>query len=195
MTKRRPAWVWIAIATMVIACGSGPAPTSPGPAFATFDGDGLSLEYPVAWQGFRHESVSSFSSLIVDLGTVDVPAPCISTPNAFGGSDTACADRFHLAPDTLVVHVSANGFPGFDIVRSRPPLAVPVVVAGRAAFVEQAAPDNPMVGADLVISWTIDRPEAPSNSYTVVALIRGPDIEPFKAQLQQLVQSLRFRAG
>jgi hypothetical protein len=192
MTERRPSWIWIAMATIVVACGSGPAPTSAGPVFATFDGDGLSFDYPAAWHVFRHESVSSFSSLIVDLGTVDVPEPCITTPNAFGGSDSACADRFHLAPDTLVVHVSANGFPGFDIVRSRPPLAVPVVVAGRAAFVEQAAPDDPVVGADLVISWTIDRPEAESNSYSVVALIRGPDIEPIKAQLLQLVQSLRF---
>jgi hypothetical protein len=88
--------------------------------------------------------------------------------------------------------VAANGFPGFDIVRSRPPGATVLVVGGRPAYVERRAPDDPAVGADLVMMWTVSRPEALGNFYTLEALIRGPDSGPLEDQLRQMIASLRF---
>ena len=53
--------------------------------------------------------MSSFSASLVDLATVDVPDPCGSRP-ANGGTETVCADRFHLAPSAReIVQVIAPG--------------------------------------------------------------------------------------
>jgi hypothetical protein len=151
----------------------------------------LTFVYPDAWQEFHHPVVSSFSTSIADLATVDVPEPCVSRPVAVG-TETVCADRFRLTPNTLVLHVVANGFPGFDIVRSRPPGATALVVGGRPAYVERRAPDDPAVGADFTVTWTVSRPEALGNFYTLEALIRGPDSGPLEDQLRRMIASLRF---
>src|SRR5580765_5892293 len=77
----------------------------------TFHDAGRAFGYPDAWPAFRHSSVSAFSTSLADFATVGVPDPCVSRPvNA--GTETVCADRFRLAPDTIVVHLAANGFPG-----------------------------------------------------------------------------------
>jgi hypothetical protein len=54
-----------------------------------------------------------------DLRTFDVPEPCTTTVDP-GFTTTQCASRYQLAPGTLVVSISSNGNPGFDMTASRP---------------------------------------------------------------------------
>ena len=72
---------WLASTALLLALAAcGPSNSSPNladPALATFDGGGLTFNYPAAWRQFRHDAASSFSSLIVDLGTVDIPNTAI----------------------------------------------------------------------------------------------------------------------
>jgi hypothetical protein len=190
MDWRGRAVLLLLVAAVVGSCGTNPPPTSAG-GLRIFDEGGLTFVYPDAWQEFHHPVVSSFSTSIADLATVDVPEPCVSRPVAVG-TETVCADRFRLTPNTLVLHVVANGFPGFDIVRSRPRGAAALVVGGRPGYVERRAPVDQAVGADFVVQWTVPRPEAPGNFYTLEALIRGPDSGPLEDQLRQMIASLRF---
>ena len=182
----------MAAALVLGSCGTSPTPPqSDSGRLQTFDEQGMTFAYPDNWRVFHHQETSSFSSSIVDLATVDVPEPCVTRAVA-GGTETACADRFRLDPNTLVVHVTANGFPGFDIVKSRPPNAQPLVVDGRQAFIERRSPEDPAVAADEDVAWTVARVEAAGNFYVIEALIRGPDVGPIEDQLQQLIASLRF---
>jgi hypothetical protein len=157
-----------------------------------FDEGGLMFVYPAAWQEFHHRIVSAFSTSIADLATVDVPEPCTSRPVAWGGIETVCVDQFRLTPNTLVLHMVATAFPDLGIVPSRPPGAIVLLVGGRPAYMERRAPDDPAVGADSVVRWTLSRPGAPTNFYTLEALIRGPDAGPLEDQLQQMIASVRF---
>jgi len=63
-----------------------------------------------AWREFHHPYFSTMSNSIADLATVDVPEPC-ATSAVSGGTQLTCSDRFHLVPDSLVVHVMGNGNP------------------------------------------------------------------------------------
>ncbi len=190
MSWRWGAVLWLCSTAVLASCGTTTPPTDSG-GLRTFDEGGLTFAYPDTWREFHHTVVSSFSMSIADLATVNVPEPCISRLVGVG-TETVCADRFRLNPDTLVVHVATNGFPGFDAVRSRPAGATAIVVSGRPGFVAHRAPDDPSTGADIVISWTLSRPEAPGNFYTIDALIRGPEIGPMEDQLQQMIAGLRF---
>lgn len=190
MTPRQWALPLLLAVAVVASCGTTTPPTDSG-GLRTFHEGGLTFAYPDGWQEFHHPVVSSFSMSIADLATVDVPEPCISRPVAVG-TETVCADRFRLDPNTLVVHVVTNGFPGFDIVRSRPPEATAIMLGGRPGFVVHRPPDDPSTGADTVISWTLSRPEAPGNFYTIEAVMRGPDLGGLEDQLQRMISSLRF---
>jgi hypothetical protein len=59
--------------------------------------------------------------------------------------------------------------------------------------VERRAPDDPAVGADAVVAWTLSRFDVPDNFFTITALIRGPDSASLEDQLQRLVASLAFK--
>jgi hypothetical protein len=190
MTPRRWALPLLFAVAVVASCGATTPPTDSG-GLRMFDEGGLTFAYPDAWQEFHHPVVSSFSMSIADLATVDVPEPCISRPVAVV-TETVCADRFRLDPNTLVVHVVTNGFPGFDIVQSRPPEATAITVGGRPGFVVQRPPDDPSTLADTVISWTLSRPEAIGNFYTIDAVMRGPDLGRLEDQLRQMMAGLRF---
>jgi hypothetical protein len=180
------------VALVLASCGTSPTPPSPDSGrLLTFDEQGLTFTYPAAWRVFHHKETSSFSTLIADLATVDVPEPC-TTRAVAGGTEVACVDRFPLDPNTIVVHITANGFPGFDIVKNRPPNAHPLLLTGRQAFMERRPSDDRAVAADEVVTWSVSRPEAADNFYTIEAFIRGPDVGPLEDQLQQLVASLRF---
>jgi hypothetical protein len=157
MDWRRRAVLLLCATAVVGSCGTNPPPTSAG-GLRIFDEGGLTFVYPGAWQEFHHPVVSSFSTSIADLATVDVPEPCTSRPVAWGGIETVCVDQFGLTPNTLVLHVVATAFPDLGIVPSRPPGAIVLLVGGRPAYMERRAPDDPAVGADSVVRWTLSRP-------------------------------------
>ena len=178
------------VGAALAGCESDPVVPTAG--YATFDAEGMTFAYPAAWRAFRHDVVSSFSWSIIDLGTVDVPNPC--TKQIGAATEMRCGDRFRLLPNSLVVHVEGRAFAGWDIDASRPPAARGLLIGGRRAYVEETLPFDPAVGADLVITWTIDRPGAHGNVFTFRALLRGPDLQPIRDQLQELIGSIRFHA-
>jgi len=148
------------------------------------------FSYPADWRIFHHIVQSSFSTSIADLATVDVPEPCTTTNDAVG-TTTACADRFHLGPDTLVVHVTENGFPGFNILK-KPPAAAALIVDALPAYFETLPPDDPAVGADQTLIWTLARPSSVDNFFQIAALVRGPDLGVITDQLRTLISSVRY---
>jgi hypothetical protein len=190
---------WLLGVAFLAACSFGPlAPAvTPGPDassaasenLATFHESGLVFAYPASWRIFHHQAVSSLSSSIADLATVDVPAPCVTTQDAVG-TETACRDRFHLSPDTLVVHVSTFGMPGFDILKV-PAGARPMLVDGLPAYTVSGRPEDPAGGADEQISWTLASPGSVGNAYEISALLRGPDLAAVTVQLEAMIASLR----
>jgi hypothetical protein len=204
--------LWVCGVGLLASCGAGSAPipattasagasavsaeTSASPALSptglrTFDEEGLVFEYPAAWREFHHPFFSTMSNSIADLATVDVPEPC-ATSAVSGGTQVDCADRFHLAPDSLVVHVMGGGNPAFDILRNRPAAATPLSVGGLPAYLEETAPVDPTVGADVSLRWTLSRPGSVDNFYTITALIRGPNTGPIEDQLRALIASSRY---
>jgi hypothetical protein len=169
-----------------------PVPGTPGPTgFATFHEEGLVFDYPASWRDYRYSVISTMSSVIAYLATVDVPEPCSTAPVS-GGTQISCADRFRLEPDTLVVKVANNGWPGFDILGHRPADATPLVVGGLPAYVETAPATATELGADLSLVWTLSMPGFVDNFYTISADIRGPDTERLKGQVEALVGSLHY---
>jgi hypothetical protein len=72
---------------------------------------GIRLAYPATWREFHYEVVSSFSSVIAYLGTVEVQDPCTRTATSI-----SCGSGFKLPPGGIVVVVENHGFPGYDIL-------------------------------------------------------------------------------
>jgi hypothetical protein len=204
-SKRWRIGLWVCGIGLLAACTTRPAPTPETSASArasassllspsgtrTFDEGGLVFAYPAAWREFHHPFFSTMSDSIADLATVDVPEPC-ATSAVSGGTQVDCADRFHLASDSLVVHVMGGGNPAFDILRNRPADATPLTVGGLPAYVEETAPVDTAVGADVSLTWTLSRPGSVDNFYTITALIRGPNTGPIEDQLRALIASLRY---
>ena len=174
-----------------VSTGSSASPDSPAPSgLATFHEAGLLFDYPAPWH-VSHPSVdSSFSHLIADLATVEIPTPCATTVTA-SFTETDCADRYQLTPGAIVVSISSGGMPGFDILDHRPASATPLTVGGLPAYV---APDTTAIGtgAELTLTWTIARPGSVDNFYSITANLRGPGLAQMRSQLDALIESLRF---
>ena len=171
--------------------GTPPSLVTTPSGLLTLDENGLVFDYPAAWRVFHNTVVSSFSNSIADLATVDVPEPCATT-TVSNGTQIDCADRFRLTPDSLVVHITGNGFPGFDVLHHPLAGAEPIVIGGLPAFYEEGPPSDSSLGADTSLTWTLSRPSSVDNYYTITALIRGPDLKPMTDALQALVASLHY---
>ena len=198
--RGRATWLWLVTLFLVASCAAGPARVgiTPGPVAAKDDGAGLAtfgegglvFSYPAAWRIFHHTATSSFSWSIADLATVDVPEPCITTQDVVGAR-TDCADRFRLGPNSLVVRVIGGGAPGLSILR-KPAAATALTVDAMPAYVEALPPDDPAVGADESLVWTLSRPSSVDNFIQIHAFVRGPDLALLTGQLQALISSTRY---
>ena len=131
------------------------------------------------------------SSLIAYLGTVDALAPCVTTSVAVG-TQTECRDRYRLVPDSLVVTIRSNGNPGFNVL-DRPPGVTPLTVGGLPGYraVSSPAPDD-TTEAETIVTVTAAMPGSVDNFYTITAAIRGPDLDPLRAQVEAMITSLRY---
>jgi len=186
-----------AVVTALAGCSANvdrPSTTAPSPAvtgLATFHEQGLVFDYPAAWREFHYQELSSMSSLVAYLGTVDVIAPCVTT-NVAVGTQTECRDRYQLVPDSLVVTIRSNGSPGFNIL-DRPPGVIPMTVGGLPGYraVASPAPDE-LSGAETIFTATVAVPGSVDNFYTITAAIRGPDLDPLQAQVEAMITSLRY---
>jgi hypothetical protein len=151
----------------------------------TFRKDGVRLRYPAAWRTYNYsDDNSSFSSLIVYLSNVRVHDPCLTrkTPQAV---TTTCGQPVdQLAPRSILVSWSANGFPGWSFAKAR---GVPIRVDGhRAKLLRKHATCR--IRADVEIDVIVER-RAADNWYSVRACIRGPGTARFAGQFTTLLNT------
>src|SRR5262249_22253437 len=69
----------VVVTTLAWGLGALRGQTATPSGLAQFHEGGLAFDYPASWREFHYEMDSSFSHLIAYLGTVDVPAPCLTT--------------------------------------------------------------------------------------------------------------------
>ena len=180
----------IAIGLLLTACSGettpNPSPASPATGLATFAEHGLVFEYPASWRVFHYQEVSSFSSLVAFLATVDVPDPCVRTANRID-----CGRNYPLAPDSIVVTIRENGNPMFDMLDGRPAGGRPLTVGGLPAWLEPQA-EGAGIGSDISPRWTIAVPGSVDNYYSIQAEIRGPNLVALQNQATALIDSIRY---
>jgi hypothetical protein len=168
-----------------------PTGSSAATGLSTFQAQGLVFDYPTAWREFHYEELSTMSNLIAYLGTVDVPAPCLTTTVA-GGVQTECRDRYQLLPNSLVVAIRSNGNPMFDIL-DRPAGATLLTVGSLPGYRAVASPGpDDTTGAETIVTTTLAVPGSVDNYYTITAAMRGPDLGPLQAQVDAMITSLRY---
>jgi hypothetical protein len=172
----------------VLGPGGTPTPTptaAPG-GLTRYDTGMFSFSYPAAWRTFEYHVDSSFSHSLVYLATVDVPEPC-ETTQASGFTRVDCQDRWSLGLGGVVVVVSANGRPGFDIANV-PAGAGTLTVDGQPGYLEKGTAPT----GDPTWTWTFARPGTPDNFFTIRATFRGPDAGTISAELFALVATIQF---
>jgi hypothetical protein len=185
-----PALLVLVLAALTLSTG-GLSPQQSRPpsagALAHFDEGGLAFDYPATWREFHYAVDSSFSHVIAYLGTVDVPVPC-QTILRSDSTEIDCADRYSLAPDTLVVAITANGSPGFSI-SNHPDGVLPLTIGGLPAYLAVTKPSEGI----LSLVWTLSRPDGPPDNYfQIAATVRGPNSETLRAQLDALIGSVQY---
>lgn len=159
------------------------ATTAPGSALARFSEAGLVFDYPASWHVYRYEMVTSFSTLLVYLATGPVRNPCTTTVKGENTSRTCKVESLDLGPDALVMRIEQWGAPGFNILETDPGDGVRTTVAGL-----------PAIKTDLGnrVEWKLTMPGSVDNWYEIHAAMRGPDLDPLRAQVEALVASLRY---
>jgi hypothetical protein len=155
------------------------------PSERTFRKDGVRLRYPATWRAYSYSNdYSSFSTTIVYLSNVRVHDPCVThtTPQA---TTTRCGQPVnHLAPGSVLVSWSANGFPGWSFAKAR---GTPISVDGhRAKLLRKKSTCR--IRADEEIDVTVQRRPA-DNWYFVRACIRGPGTARFAEQFKRLLDT------
>lgn len=185
-----PALLVLVLAALALSTGGLSPQQSPPPsagALAHFDEQGLAFDYPASWRESHYEVEGSFSRVIAYLATVDVPVPCETILDS-DFTRIECADRYSLAPDSLVVAITANGSPGFSIL-NRPDGVLPLTIGGLPAYLAVTKPSEGI----LSLVWTLSRPDGPPDNYfQIAATVRGPNSEPLRAQLEALIGSVQY---
>jgi hypothetical protein len=196
MRRMTRIWPWVVAVGLVASCSPMPrAPlvtpgspaSSPAGDLRTFDENGITFAYPAPWREFHYSVTSSFSNVIAYLATVDVPEPCTTTVDP-SFTTIACADRFVLTPGSLVVTITSNGMPMFDMTTARAAGSTALIVDGLPAYLETVRTPS----ADLSLRWTLSRPGSVDNFYAIDAQLRGPGLVEMRAQLDALVASLWY---
>jgi hypothetical protein len=168
------------------ATKTGGAATFGEGGLATFDNGALAFDYPASWRVFHYDVVSSFTSVLAYLGTVEVADPCRRTANT-----VSCGSAFHLEPGTLVVTITAASFPGRTALSGAGPDAVRVEVGGLPGL-RLAGQAFPGVDADASVEWRFARPGLMDNWYEIRADLRGPGEAGLLLAVERMVDSVRF---
>lgn len=167
---------------------SGPASPS-APAFAHYDGDALSFDYPGGWSAALFPVQSSFSNVLVYLSTAPMADPCDRIANSIACVRLAVAA---LGPDGVLVTWSRRSFPGwtFDPAKGRPG-----TVGGRRATLEQPGIDDWChgIGAERVLLATIDDAVPDMNWTEMAACLRGPSLDALQGQVEAMLATVRWR--
>jgi hypothetical protein len=177
----------LASAALVTGCAS--ADTTQASVTSGFSAMGLTFRYPGAWRsGTWNDDVSSFSGLIVFLGTDRLHDPCQRTVGA-QVTTVSCGDPVsEVAPGGVLVRWDADGFPNWHPPRSNTRIggrpATETVTAGRWC---QA------LGGSRTITVVI--PQDSDNWYEMDACLRGPGIPSEQAGITAMLKTVRFTAA
>ena len=183
---------WMSVGCARVPAASAPAacpPSSGGPGSGLqgrFSEGGLVFDYPAAWHEFHYQNVSTMSSVIAYLATVDVHDPCVRSANGM-----SCGPGYELQPGTMVVTVETAAFPGFNIL-DVPAGAQPLVAGGLPGYVQDSDPFA-QTGATAARTWSLAMPGSIDNYYRITAQAREPGVDAAFAQVDSLVAGLAVR--
>ncbi len=152
-----------------------PVPTvslAPAPvALVHFKGVDISFDYPATWNALPRSVMGN--SWIAAFSTG--PAP------------TSCCVNYVIPANTMDVSIA---YGSGEINVSTVPLAKGEarVVAGSTVAKLKTVTKDPSSGADTRLSWVIQRSQ--NRYFDIEALIKGPNVGSFKAQLDAMIASI-----
>ena len=162
------------------------APTASG--LATFDNGLIQFEYPASWVVQNQlPSTSGLGYTTAILGTLPLDPAC-------GTTNINCYFQEKLKPGTLSIIVGGAAYSGetiFDLPLA--PTDRHVTINGLPAiFSDRGHVPTDYYESDLEIGWKIASPTDPSQVVSVEAGIKGPGTDVMRAQVEAMVDSLRF---
>jgi hypothetical protein len=178
----------VAPVALVTGCASAGAPQAA--VTSRFSAMGLAFRYPGIWRsGTWNDDVSSFSGLIVFLGTGRLRDPCVRTVNAQVTS-VSCGDPVsQVTPGGVLVRWDEDGFPTWHAPRANTRIggrpATETVTAGRWC---QA------LGGTRAITVVIPDNSA-SSWYEMDACLRGPGLPAEQAEITAMLKTVRLTAA
>jgi hypothetical protein len=137
-----------------------------------FRGTDISFDYPAGWNPLPRTAMGP--SWIAAFSTGPAPASC-------------CA-KYVIPAGTMDVSI-AYGYGPINISSMTPTQGAVRMAAGNAPAVLTTTTSDPASGADLRLSWVIQR--GSSKSFEVIALIKGPGTDVFQAQVRSLIASIQ----
>ncbi len=156
---------------------------------AHFSQDEWAFDCPAAWRYYPIEGfIFSFYSVLGYLAStpVDTSKVCQRTENSISCN----AHGYDLPPGNVVITIGNGGMPMSDPVAffDHPADGTRIEVGGMAAIFseDQQASDH------VLLTWKIQRPGSIDNWVQLDADIRGPGLDALRAQVNDLVASLRF---
>lgn len=182
MLRRQIGVVVLILAACTI--GSTPSPAS----LHTFNGGGLSFNFPASWTPHRYEWLSTMRSVIVYLSNEALHDPCQSS-----GSPTTCGQPIdRLGPDGVLVTWTENGNPAWNFKTFRQGEGRRTTVGGRPArvLVKTSVRTCGPIHADESIEVVI--PNGRYNWYEMDACIQGPDVATAEAQVRAMLRTVQF---
>jgi hypothetical protein len=187
--RRAVTLVSAAVAPVALVAGCASAGTPQAAVTSRFSAMGLAFRYPGIWRsGTWDDDVSSFSGLIVFLGTGKLHDPCQRTVGAQVTS-VSCGDPVsQVAPGGMLVRWDEDGFPTWHPPRANTRIggrpATETVTAGRWC---QA------LGGSRTITAVIPRDS--DNWYEMDACLRGPGLPAEQAEITAMLKTVRLAPG
>jgi hypothetical protein len=188
--RRAVMLVSAAVASAALVTGCASAGTPQAAVTSGFSAMGLAFRYPGTWRsGTWNDDVSSFSGLIVFLGTGRLHDPCERTVGAQVTS-VSCGDPVSkVAPGGVLVRWDENGFPNWHAPRSN------TKIGGRPATETVTAGSwCRTLGGSRTITVVIPR-GASDNWYEMDACLRGPGIPAEQAEITAMLKTVRLTPG
>jgi hypothetical protein len=174
----------LAPAALVTGCASASAPQAA--MTSHFSAMGLAFRYPGTWRsGTWNDDVSSFSGLIVFLGTERLHDPCQRTAGA-QVTTASCGDPVsQVTPGGMLVRWDEDGFPSWHAPRANTRIggrpATETVTAGRWCRT---------LGGSRTITAVI--PLDSDNWYEMDACLRGPGIPAEQSEITAMLKTVRI---
>jgi hypothetical protein len=181
-----------AVLLITASCGS-PASDGSGDAaevgMVAWQHEDLTFEHPANWTWLPFESAvhTKKSTVLGYLATVPIDLDEICTGNA---KHPQCdLDNYDLRPGTLAVTITTGRALSSDVWQDETPAGASVLTAGGMPALSREETD---ADADVLLSWSIARPDAGGGWYQIAAELRGPGEAAMRQQLDALVKSVAF---